>query len=247
MTTCDGCGAPLGDASRFCGTCGRPVAVRAGSPAVPGTPTADTRPVAPPAWNPPPWTPPPAAVPGYPGGSAVRSTRPWGAIVAAGLVVLALGGAGMVFAARDRSVPAPVPPPPVPSPVVQPAAISAAEALRQQVDADGATVESLVGRGVPQLSSKREGDVVAGERIDDVAVLGDFRDWRRRVPTSVLTRSERFTSFSGQGYWVTVAAESFDSAEAANAWCGARGLSGDDCFAKRLSHTDGPKGNTRHR
>ena len=62
-----------------------------------------------------------------------------------------------------------------------------------------------------------------------------------------LTRSERFTSFRARDYWVTLAAKPFDSAEAANAWCVAEGLAPDDCFAKRLSHTEGPSGNTRPR
>ena len=67
------------------------------------------------------------------------------------------------------------------------------------------------------------------------------------MPSSVLTRSERFTSFRGQDFWVTLAAEPFDTAEAANAWCVTQALAPDDCFAKRLSHSDGPSGNTRPR
>jgi len=106
---------------------------------------------------------------------------------------------------------------------------------------------ALVGKWVPQLSSKREGDVVDGTRYDAAAVLADFNGWKARVPSSVLTRSERFTSFRGQDYWVTLAAEPFDTAEAANAWCDTEGLAPGDCFAKRLSHTEGPGGNTRPR
>jgi serine/threonine-protein kinase len=46
---------------------------------------------------------------------------------------------------------------------------------------------------------------------------------------------------------VTLAAEPFDTAEAANAWCVTQALAPGDCFAKRLSHSDGPSGNTRPR
>jgi serine/threonine-protein kinase len=176
------------------------------------------------------------------------------------LAVLAVGGAATGVILRDADRPAAVPssvptaaPVPVsvpaatPAPSVSPAATDPADRLRRQLDGDVATVESLVGKWIPQLSSKREGDVVDGTRYDAAAVLADFTSWQERVPSSVLTRSERFTSFRGQDYWVTLAAEPFDTAEAANAWCDAEGLAPDDCFAKRLSHTEGPGGNTRPR
>jgi serine/threonine-protein kinase len=143
------------------------------------------------------------------------------------------------------AAPSPAVVPPLPSAAPSTAA-APADLLQQQLDGDAATVESLVGKWIPQLSSKREGDVV-GTRYDAAAVLTDFRSWQERVPSSVLTRSERFTSFRGQGYWVTLAAEPFDTAEAANTWCVTKALAPGDCFAKRLSHSDGPSGNTRPR
>jgi serine/threonine-protein kinase len=152
-----------------------------------------------------------------------------------------------------RATPSTAPTPPAPSSLAPSPAPSAAptgdpaDLLRQQLDADAATVESLVGKWIPQLSSKREGDVVNGTRIDATAVLVDFRSWQAKVPNSVLTKSERFTSFRGRNYYVTLAAQPFDTPEAANAWCVTQGLAPDDCFAKRLSHTEGPSGNTRPR
>ena len=184
------------------------------------------------------------------------------------LAVLTVAGAatGVILRGNDRAAPAvptfapapipvsvPVALPPPPSQTAlpsQPAPSSAADPedqLRSRLDGDAATVESLVGKWIPQLSSKREGDVIDGTRYDAAAVLADFNGWQERVPSSVLTRSERFTSFRGQDYWVTVAAEPFDTAEAANAWCATEGLAPGDCFAKRLSHTEGPAGNTRPR
>jgi serine/threonine-protein kinase len=183
------------------------------------------------------------------------------------LAVLTVAGAatGVILRGDDRaapavptfapapipvSVPVALPPPPSLSQPSQPAPSSAADPedeLRRRLDGDAATVESLVGKWIPQLSSKREGDVVDGTRYDAAAVLADFNGWKERVPSSVLTRSERFTSFRGQNYYVTLAAEPFDNAEDANAWCDDQGLAPDDCFAKRLSHSEGPSGNTRSR
>jgi hypothetical protein len=179
------------------------------------------------------------------------------------LAVLTVAGAatGVILRGDDRpttTVPAfgPIPiPVSVPasapisgsSPSVSPTTADPAEELRRELDGDAATVESLVGKWIPQLSSKREGDVVDGTRYDAAAVLADFRSWQEGVPSSVLTRSERFTSFRGQDYWVTLAAEPFDTAEAANAWCDTQDLAPGDCFAKRLSHSEGPGGNTRPR
>jgi serine/threonine-protein kinase len=184
------------------------------------------------------------------------------------LAVLTVAGAatGVILRGNDRaapavptfapapvpvSVPVALPPlpsqPPVPSQPASPSAADPADELQRRLDGDAPTVESLVGKWIPQLSSKREGDVVDGTRYDAAAVLADFNGWKERVPSSVLTRSERFTSFRGQDYWVTVAAEPFDTAEAANAWCDTEGLAPGDCFAKRLSHSEGPGGNTRPR
>ena len=177
------------------------------------------------------------------------------------LAVLAVGGAatGVILRNADQpsaaaptiALPAPVSlpvaPPAPPTQSAAPSTTDPADALRRRLDSDAATIELLVGKWIPQLSSKREGDVVDGTRYDAAAVLADFTAWNERVPSSVLTRSERFTSFRGRDYWVTLAAEPFDTPEAANAWCDAEGLAPGDCFAKRLSYTEGPGGNTRPR
>jgi serine/threonine-protein kinase len=195
-----------------------------------------------------------------------RAPRP-ALIAGAVIAVLTIGGAaaGVALRGGDRPAPAvptfaPLPispavsaPPSAPvaapatAPTAAPSTADPADELQRQLDGDAATVESLVGKWIPQLSSKREGDVVDGTRYDAAAVLADFRSWQERVPSSVLTRSERFTSFRGQDYWVTLANEPFDTAAAANAWCVTKGLAPGDCFAKRLSHSEGPSGNTRPR
>jgi serine/threonine-protein kinase len=180
--------------------------------------------------------------------------------VAGGGTAVALGLGSSKAPAVPTFAPTPAPKPPsIPASIsaqvsaslsptsVEPAATAPADLLRRQLDGDAERVESLVGKWVPQLSSKREGDVVDGTRYDAAAVWADFQSWQEKVPSSVLTRSERFTSFRGKDYWVTLAAEPFDTAEAANAWCVTQQLAPGDCFAKRLSHTDGPGGNTRPR
>ena len=180
--------------------------------------------------------------------------------VAGGATAVALGlGSSKAAPSVPTFAPIPAPTAPVPASIpaqvsaslsptsVEPAATAPADLLRRQLDGDAERVESLVGKWVPQLSSKREGDVVDGTRYDAAAVWADFQSWQQKVPNSVLTRSERFTSFRGKDYWVTLAAEPFDTAEAANAWCVTQQLAPGDCFAKRLSHTDGPGGNTRPR
>ena len=154
--------------------------------------------------------------------------------VAGGATAVALGlGSNKAAPAVPTFAPVPVPKPaPVPASIpaqvsaslspptsAQPTATAPADLLRRQLDGDAERVESLVGKWIPQLSSKREGDVVDGTRYDAAAVWADFQSWQQKVPSSVLTRSERFTSFRGKDYWVTLAAEPFDTAEAANAWC----------------------------
>ena len=263
MSTCARCGSALTPGAQFCRACGAPL-VEGGPPAAPSSsPRPDWRPPAqvlpaPTAYGsaPPPRTPRPA-----------RRGGPRPALVAgAVLAVLTVAGAatGVILRSADRApapavptfAPAPLPPVRISVPTSEPArqpssapstAAAPEDELRRQLDTNSDTVESLVGKWVPQLSSKREGDVVNGTRYDPAAVLADFRGWQERVPSSVLTRSERFTSFRVKDYWVTLAAEPFDSAEAANDWCDDQGLAPDDCFAKRLSHTEGPSGNTRPR
>lgn len=257
MATCDRCGAPLTPGDHYCRACGALVA-RPGRSGPQAGPRPDWRPPAQVLPAPPPYGPPPR-----PPRPPRRGPRP--ALVAgAVLAVLATGGAaaGMILRSTDRPAPsaltaaptvAPLPLPtsvPVvaPTPSAEPTAPADPEALlREQLDADTATVESLVGKWIPQLSSKREGDVVDGTTYDAAAILDEFTSWKDQVPSSVLTRSERFTSFRATDYWVVLAAEPFDTAEAANAWCDAQGIAPGDCFAKRLSYTEGPGGNTRPR
>ena len=55
------------------------------------------------------------------------------------------------------------------------------------------------------------------------------------------------TTFRYSGYYVTMIPRTFSTAAGANAWCDSEGFATGNCFAKRLSHTDGPDGNTVER
>jgi serine/threonine-protein kinase len=110
--------------------------------------------------------------------------------------------------------------------------------LQQQVAADRSVAEGLVGHWVPQLSSKRLGLTVHGVTFDYLDIMADFQALRTRFPHSVLIRSDDYSSYRQPDYWVTVLAETYPSAEAANAWCDANGFAAEDCYAHRLSHTD---------
>ncbi|MGH3569698.1 MAG: zinc ribbon domain-containing protein [Pseudonocardia sp.] len=119
--------------------------------------------------------------------------------------------------------------------------------LLDQVVADRATAERMVGYWVPQISSKQLELTVNGTTYDHEAIFVDFRSLDARFPQSFLVSSNDYSSFRQPDFWVTLVAVPFGSADAANVWCDTNGFAKDDCFAKRLSHTEGPDGNTRLR
>ncbi|PVZ04557.1 hypothetical protein [Actinomycetospora cinnamomea] len=116
---------------------------------------------------------------------------------------------------------------------------SVGETLDQIVARDAATVSSLTGSWVPQVSSKRVGLEADGVVYDQEAILVDHLQLRSRYPDAVLLRSDRFATFSSSGFFVTVVAASFTTPTAANAWCDRAGLPADGCFAKRLATSTG--------
>ncbi len=160
-------------------------------------------------------------------------------VVAVAAVVLA-GGLAAVLLLRPAPTPVAggaaaaelrIPPAPAPAPLPDPAA-----ELDRLVADDAPTAESLVGRWAPQVSSTTLGTVDG--------VLADIRFWQERYPASIVVRSADFSSFQRPGFWVTLVPPGYATAAEALAWCEAEGLVPDDCFAKRLSHTDPPDGNT---
>lgn len=133
-------------------------------------------------------------------------------------------------------------------PILAPSTAADAQvALTARAAADQPIVDSLVGYWVPQISSKAPGLVVNGITYDDSRILTEYRTTLRAHTGAVLLRSEDYTSFSRAGFWVIVVAQPYATPDEANEWCDHNDFPPADCFAKRLSHTAGPQGNTVHR
>jgi hypothetical protein len=127
------------------------------------------------------------------------------------------------------------------------ASSDAGNQLTSLLSSDSPEVSTLADQWVPQLSSKQVGMVVQGVTYDDAAILADHEALRARYPQARLILSDDWSVFHGSGYWVTVVAEPFASADAANAWCDQQGIGPNDCFAKKLSHTAGSQDSTKPR
>jgi hypothetical protein len=126
-------------------------------------------------------------------------------------------------------------------------AATPAELLADEVDRDHSTVESVVGYWVPQISSKAVGTSDNGIVYDESAIWEEVESLKATYSDAVVLRSDSYSSFKSDGFWVIIVAEPFETADDAISWCSQAGRSADDCFAKRLSHTEGPQGNTVHR
>ncbi|MGW5321787.1 outer membrane protein assembly factor BamB family protein [Rhodococcus pyridinivorans] len=127
------------------------------------------------------------------------------------------------------------------------------DALVAQADADRPYVTSdLANRWVAQISAKRIGlDAVDidGTPVHWTAeeILRQHLELRLKYPEVRLARSEEWRTFDLDGWWVTFAGVTFDSADAANAWCDARNIAKDQCFAKLVSNDRSSEGTTRYR
>lgn len=174
------------------------------------------------------YTPYPSAPPafGLTGPPAPRPSRAgsWPAVVLASVLVVASGLVAVVLARG----PGPAPPPPV-APPPSPVQVM----VDAQVRADAAAVEPLVDRWVPQLYAS-----------GPEAALAGLQAVRVRYPDAVLVASSDFRSFARPGLYVVVSPTPFATSAEALAWCTARGLGRNGCYAKRLSRTAGPEGST---
>ncbi|OLR89658.1 zinc ribbon domain-containing protein [Actinokineospora bangkokensis] len=124
---------------------------------------------------------------------------------------------------------------------------SARAALEEQVSQDRATAETLIGQWVPQLSSKKPGMVVGGVAYGYVEVWEDFESLHAQYPDAVLLWSGDYPTYKNADYWVTVIPTGYGTGEAANAWCDARSIPSDGCYAKLLSHSGGAEGSSKPR
>lgn len=124
--------------------------------------------------------------------------------------------------------------------------VPAAEQLKELARNDHATVASkLDGHWVVQLSAKQVGLTTEQQTWTDEAILEEFETLRAQHPEALLLNSSQWSSFRLEDYWITVLNEPFDDPEAALAKCRELGIDRDNCFAKKISSTEGPEGTTK--
>ncbi|MBU8579457.1 hypothetical protein [Brevibacterium luteolum] len=124
--------------------------------------------------------------------------------------------------------------------------VPAAEQLKELAQNDHATVASkLDGHWVVQLSAKQEGLTTEQQTWTNEAILEEFETLRAQHPEALLLNSSQWSSFRLNDYWITVLNEPYDDPEAALAKCRELGIDRDNCFAKKISSTEGPEGTTK--
>lgn len=99
-------------------------------------------------------------------------------------------------------------------------------------------VAALDGTWVAILSTKKVGMVLDGDTIDEADVLRDYQELALAHPGALLLATEGYHFRTVPG-WATIWSSSFDTPEAANAWCDAQGIAVDDCFALLLQSGSG--------
>lgn len=225
--TCDRCHEPVGPQAQFCPKCGH----RSAPPSDLLAPPSTARPVP-------------------------RPTVLAVVLTAAVLVLVAGGGAWLLL---DRAPTPPTPgvdamrtaaPPSTESPAPTPRPDTAAdptEALAAQAEADRGRADATIGYWLSQISAKQAGLVVDGVTYDDQRIWAEYTSAAGTYPNVILVRSAEFSSFRRGGFWVVLVAQPYATAAEANAWCDTQGFAADDCFAKRLSHTESPERNSQPR
>jgi len=79
--------------------------------------------------------------------------------------------------------------------------------------------------------------VVNGVTFRLPEIMADFQTLKARVPQAIMLNSNDYANFSGQDFWVTVAATSFGTADQANQWCDQRASPSRTATSSRLTHT----------
>ncbi|WP_019159666.1 hypothetical protein [Brevibacterium senegalense] len=122
---------------------------------------------------------------------------------------------------------------------------TAGEQLTAEVD-EGTRIaqDRLAEQWVVQLSAKKPGLEADGKTWAEEDILAEYTENQRRHPEAILLWSGDWTSFRLSDFWVTVLAEPYDTPEEALETCRDLGLDRDNCFAKKLSTSEGPDGTT---
>lgn len=94
--------------------------------------------------------------------------------------------------------------------------------------------DSTIGSWILQLGAF-EDPMGAMKRFTNVQLEG--------LSNVIMVWSADYTSFKYSNNYVVMVPQTFATAAEANSWCDSQGFASGDCFAKRLSHTDGPQGN----
>jgi hypothetical protein len=119
----------------------------------------------------------------------------------------------------------------------QPPVYSSGNSADQQVSVDYPIAEGAVGWWVPQV----------GSYTDSSSAMAKYNQFESQGWPVFMVRSGDYSSFRYSGYYVILVDNTYASAAEANSWCDAQGLSSDNGFAKRLSHSSGPDGNSVQR
>lgn len=126
--------------------------------------------------------------------------------------------------------------------------LSSAEKLDQKVEEDKVVVDqNLIGKWVPQISSKKVGMEANGQVWDEDAIYEEHQELANEYGASqvLLLKSEDYASYRQPGYYVTVIDSSYDNPDDALQWCRFYSLDADHCYAKQINTTGGPDGTTR--
>ena len=208
----------------------------AGSPSLPGGPSSGGMPTPPHGYAPAPFR--------------------WRGLVAGLVAIAVIVGVlivlGVVLLGPDRGIQSTDDQTPGPSPSASQAVPdssveeTAGEQLAAQTDEGTAIAqEQLAEQWVVQLSAKKPGLEANGRTWAEEDILEEFTENQRRHPAAILLWSGDWSSFRLDDFWVTVLAEPYDNPEAALETCRHLGLDRDNCFAKKLSTSEGPDGTTK--
>src|SRR5664279_1658122 len=118
-----------------------------------------------------------------------------------------------------------------PSTVTQQSDSGPADSLAgQEVRSDRSIADSTIRYWIPQLSSTQSGS----------EAWSRFTTTQATYPDAFMVWSNDYSTSQVQNYFQTLVPREFSTAAEANAWCDSEGFSADNCFARRLSHQDGP-------
>lgn len=122
----------------------------------------------------------------------------------------------------------------------------ALDTLKDTVATDESYVRSqLVGKWVPQISSKQVGLAAEGKIWDACDIIEEYEEFSDNYPNVTLLWSSDWPSFDLQGWWVTVVGLPYSDPDTALAWCDNHGLDREHCYAKKITTSGGTQGTTK--